>query len=199
MLISFLCCFQLSKHIILLINATDDDTDVITGVNRFIEENLDGRHIRFKKGYRHVIELGRTTDNCVVAVECSGHGAWRDNGWVDDGCYTAVRLIAELMTVKQQAATNMLDQISISNLITELQEPCESIELRCKVLGGREAISDTSRLALAALENTAALTPLWKVEKVNYEGLRVAVLGDIDGWCVSINFSMCCGFLTVKE
>lgn len=83
------------------------DSATSNGLSRFIEGTLGGKHVRFKKGYRYVIEKGRSIDGCVVAVECSGHGAWKDNGWVDDGCYTAVKLIAELSVMRRLQANRL--------------------------------------------------------------------------------------------
>jgi phosphomannomutase len=49
------------------------DSATSNGLTRFIEGTLKGKHVRFKKGYRYVIEKGRSIEGCVVAVECSGH------------------------------------------------------------------------------------------------------------------------------
>lgn len=156
------------------------DSATSEGVTKFIEETLGGRHVRYKKGYRYVIERAREEPGSVAAVECSGHGAWRDNGWVDDGCYTAVRIIAELLASHKEADSNLF---SLSDLITDLQEPVESVELRCKILVGRESMEEVARLAVQALREIADAVPSWQVEPINYEGLRVKV-GDGTGWCM---------------
>ena len=157
------------------------DSATSEGVTKFIEDALGGRHVRYKKGYRYVIERAREEPGSVAAVECSGHGAWRDNGWVDDGCYTAVRIITELMVASYQEAESNL--FSLSQLITELQEPIESVELRCNILGGRESMEDVAGLAAQTLREIADAVPSWQVEPINYEGLRVKV-GDGTGWCM---------------
>ena len=156
------------------------DSATSEGVTKFIEDVLGGRHVRYKKGYRYVIERAREEPGSVAAVECSGHGAWRDNGWVDDGCYTAIRIIAELIASHDEAGSNLF---SLSQLITDLEEPAESVELRCNILSGRETMGEVARLAVQALREIADGVPSWQVEPINYEGLRVKV-GDGSGWCM---------------
>jgi phosphomannomutase len=141
--------------------------------------------MRYKKGYRYVIEKGRSIQGCVAAVECSGHGAWKENGWVDDGSYTAVKLVAELslmrrnqkLTQKQGAGVKDTQLCRLSDLLIGLEEPAESVELRFRVLGGPSSMSDVTHKALLSLREVALSVGkkgyLWKVEEINYEGLRV--------------------------
>ena len=172
------------------------DSATSNGLSRFIE-SLGGTHVRYKKGYRFVIEKGRSIDGCVAAVECSGHGAWKDNGWVDDGCYTAVRLVTELslMRLKQHNTANSasasidsidINQISrLSDLLIGFTEPEESTELRFRVIGGPGSMKVITERAITTLQDIAN-SPLcnipqdrnqssfsWNVEKINYDGLRI--------------------------
>jgi len=43
---------------------------------------------------------------------------------------------------------------------------------------------DTSAAVLKEFREVAMITSGWTVEPVNYEGLRVAVGGEVDGWCM---------------
>lgn len=182
----------------------DDDVSVVTdsstsnGVSSFIEQNLGGKHIRYKKGYRYVIELARSTPDCAVAVECSGHGAWKDNGWVDDGCYSAVRIIAALAKYRKM---NGNASAILSDLINDLREPAESVEIRCRMMLSNDQdnsknyydrISDVASKAVGSLRELAEKTNNWKVDPINYEGLRVSVQHNNNsertientGWCM---------------
>lgn len=173
------------------------DSATSNELSRFIE-SLGGKHLRYKKGYRYVIEKGRSIEGCVAAVECSGHGAWRDNGWVDDGCYTAVKLVAELALMRFEQSAELrkkaaigLETVSpielcrLSDLLVGLAEPKESVELRFRITGGPAKMEEITQRALAALK-AVAVSPhcnavrgdlessySWEIEKVNYEGLRV--------------------------
>ena len=173
------------------------DSATSNELSQFIE-SLGGRHVRYKKGYRYVIEKGRSIEGCVAAVECSGHGAWRDNGWVDDGCYTAVKLVAELALMRLEQAAELRIKAAegtesksnaqlcrLSDLLVGLDEPKESVELRFRVNGGPAKMKEVTERALAALAAVACssncnvdLGPAessysWNIEEENYEGLRV--------------------------
>jgi phosphomannomutase len=64
-------------------------TDSVTsdGLTEFINEN-GGKHLRFKRGYRNVIdkqiELTQQGINCPLAIETSGHAAFKENYFLDD-------------------------------------------------------------------------------------------------------------------
>ncbi|KAI3740462.1 hypothetical protein L2E82_30892 [Cichorium intybus] len=60
---------------------TTSVTDSVTsdGITTFIQKKLGGKHHQFKRGYKNVIVEGiRLT---------SGHGALKENHWLDDGAY----------------------------------------------------------------------------------------------------------------
>ena len=98
---------------------------------------------------------------------------------MDDGCYTAVRIIAEMVENSKKSGK----YFSLSDLIAALEEPAESVELRCAILAGRERMEEVAALAGAAVDEVAKETIDWKVEPVNYEGIRVRVEGG-SGWCM---------------
>jgi phosphomannomutase len=173
------------------------DSATSNGLSEFIE-SIGGTHVRYKKGYRFVIEKGRSIEGCVAAVECSGHGAWKDNGWVDVGCYTAVRLVTELSLMRLQQrhtlstaaavggdAVDRKELSRLSDLLIGFTEPEESTELRFRVTGGPSSMKEITEKAVATLKDIAN-SPLcniaqepnqscfsWNIEKINHEGLRV--------------------------
>ena len=68
-------------------------TDSLTsdGLREFIEKTLGGKQIRFKRGYKNVIdksiELNNEGVNSPLAIETSGHAALKENYFLDDGAY----------------------------------------------------------------------------------------------------------------
>ena len=81
-------------------------TDSVTssGLTRFIGE-WGGTHYRFKRGYRNVIDeavrLNEEGIDCPLAIETSGHAAFRDNHFLDDGMYLVTLLICKAMDLKR--------------------------------------------------------------------------------------------------
>ena len=53
---------------------------------------------RFKRGYKNVIgkgvELNARGEDCQLMMETSGHGALKENFFLDDGAYLAVKVCA---------------------------------------------------------------------------------------------------------
>ena len=151
-----------------------------TGMGAFIE-SLGGSHDRFKMGYRNVIDRAAETEPepALLAIETSGHSAWRDNAFVDDGCYTAARLIGRLARERRaaDAAGGLLGMLGDS-----LAEPVESIKVKMGVAGGLGDVPKAEEALCAALRRAADGTDGWSMEAVNHDGLRCAV-GD-DGWLI---------------
>ncbi|NET47915.1 MAG: phosphomannomutase/phosphoglucomutase [Merismopedia sp. SIO2A8] len=107
-------------------------TDSITsdGLTQFIEQELKGIHHRFKRGYKNVINeskrLNQEGQESWLAIETSGHGAMKENYFLDDGAYLITKLLVEL-------AKANLEGRSLTDLIATLKEPVESTELRLKI------------------------------------------------------------------
>ena len=74
-------------------------TDSITSrqLTDFIENRLGLRHLRFKRGYKNVInkaqELNAEGIDCQLAIETSGHAALKENYFLDDGAYLATKIV----------------------------------------------------------------------------------------------------------
>lgn len=79
-------------------------TDSVTsdGLAEFIEAR-GGRHVRYRRGYRNVInkcvEINNDSESglrCELAMETSGHGAMAENYFLDDGTYSASQIVIML-------------------------------------------------------------------------------------------------------
>lgn len=155
-------------------------TDSITsdGLTRFIEQDLQGIHHRFKRGYKNVINesmrLNQAGQESWLAIETSGHGAMQENHFLDDGAYLVSKLLIELAKAK------LVGQ-SLTDLIANLQEPQEAAEFRIKIT--TEDFKAHGDRVIAALKEFAATQADWQVVPQNYEGVRVSCSSAIeDGW-----------------
>lgn len=153
-------------------------TDSVTssGLKTFIEDELGGTHYRYRRGYKNVIDEAIRLTNagqiCPLAIETSGHAAFKDNYFLDDGAYLITRIIIKLAQLRNEGK-------SIEDLIASLKEPVERKELRINITEpdfkalGQKIISD--------LEQFALNQPNWKVADDNREGIRV-FCNEADGW-----------------
>ena len=155
-------------------------TDSITsdGLTDFIEKKLGGKHHRFKRGYRNVINeairLNKKGKECHLAIETSGHAALRENYWLDDGAYLVSFLLAKMAHLQR-------NKKSLEDLIRELQHPLEEKEFRIRVL--TEDFASYGQQVLDNLVVFAGKQEGWQVVTPNYEGVRVACDPDHgDGW-----------------
>jgi phosphomannomutase len=154
-------------------------TDSITsdGLTQFIE-HLGGKHHRFKRGYKNVIEESvRLNDSGVpswLAIETSGHGAMKENYFLDDGAYLATKLLVELAKAKQQGKL-------LTDLTADLQEPLESKEFRLTIQ--TEDFQAYGNQVIAKLQEFANAQKDWTVVPHNYEGVRISSDSPTeDGW-----------------
>ena len=143
------------------------DSITSTGLAKFIEAK-GGIHHRFKRGYKNVINesirLNDAGQDSQLAIETSGHGALKENYFLDDGAYLVTKLLIELARGKKMGYT-------LESMIAELEEPAESKEFRMNILlddfkvYGQQVIDD--------LTAYAAKMPGWSLAPSNYEGVRV--------------------------
>ncbi len=155
-------------------------TDSITsdGLTKFIEQDLQGVHHRFKRGYKNVINeslrLDRSGQESWLAIETSGHGAMKENHFLDDGAYLVSKLLIEL-------AKSKLAGKSLTDLIANLQEPVESEEFRIGIKA--EDFKACGNLVIENLQAFASQQSDWKIVPNNYEGVRISCPSlDEDGW-----------------
>jgi phosphomannomutase len=159
-------------------------TDSVTseGLETFLQDDLGLQHVRYLKGYANVINKARELTeagiaNAEVAIETSGHCAMQENGYLDDGTYTAVKVIGLLARVARDN-----DSKSVLDLISNLKEMPEEGELRMPVLDETLqttlAVFDFMALEIEQLcqslgsdEDSAVAT--WSLDEDNLEGIRV--------------------------
>lgn len=99
--------------------------------------------------------------DCPLAVETSGHCAFADNHFLDDGAYMAARLLALLA-----------DGEDLEGKIADLEEPAEEAEVRLKI-----AAEDFRAAGEAVLQRVRAAIgqrPDWGANH-DYEGVRATV------------------------
>lgn len=151
-------------------------TDSLTsdGLREFIENDLGGKQLRFKRGYKNVIdksiELNNSGVNSPLAIETSGHAALKENYFLDDGAYLATKIVILLAKLNKQGKC-------IDDLIKNLKEPAESVEIRIPIL--LDDFTAYGEKVIADLQKYAENRDGWEVEKENYEGVRINVKG---GW-----------------
>ncbi len=155
-------------------------TDSITssGLAEYIEKTLGGKHRRFKRGYRNVINeavrLNREGVECPLAIETSGHAAMKENFFLDDGAYLVTKIIIKSAKLRAEGRT-------LEDLLAPLREPAEAKELRFPILP--EDFRSVGERVVAALTDYAKTQPGWTIAPDNFEGVRVSLdKGHGNGW-----------------
>ncbi|KAF6166241.1 hypothetical protein GIB67_031025 [Kingdonia uniflora] len=131
-------------------------TDSVTsdGLTAFIEKKLGGKHHRFKRGYKNVI----------------------------DEAVRLVKLLNKLASARATGAGS--GSKVLTDLVEGLEEPSVAVELRLKIDQNHTDIQGGSfrtygEAVLKHLENTIDSDPELHKAPINYEGLRVSGYG---GW-----------------
>lgn len=153
------------------------DSITSTGLARFIREK-GGIHHRFKRGYRNVINesirLNGIGQDSQLAIETSGHGALKENYFLDDGAYLVTKLLIELARGRKEGYT-------LESLIGSLEEPAESVEFRMNIL--LEDFKPYGQQVIDELTAYVSGRPGWSLADSNYEGVRVNLdKAHGDGW-----------------
>ncbi len=150
-------------------------TDSVTsdGLRDFIMAK-GGKHIRFKRGYKNVINeavrLNALGVNTPLAIETSGHAAMKENFFLDDGAYLVTRIIIKMALLKKEGR-------DISDLLYGLKMPQEAAEARIKFTSenwqglGKQIIGDLTGYSAAH----------YRTAPDNAEGIR-ANIDTYDGW-----------------
>lgn len=156
------------------------DSVTSTQLHDFIENQLGLTHHRFKRGYRNVINesirLNEAGIDSQLAIETSGHGAFKDNYFLDDGAY-----LATLITIK--ASLLKREDKEISHILGSLKDPLEAMELRLPI--SQDDFQAYGDEVLDALTNwvTSLNDQDIQIELPNYEGVRVKLSGKYgEGW-----------------
>ena len=146
-------------------------TDSVTsdGLTKFIEAK-GGKHLRFKRGYKNVIleaqRLNGQGEYAPLAIETSGHAAFLENSFLDDGAYLIVRILIALSKA-------MKDGKTLADLIADLEEPKEAAEIRISF----KPDVDYKTLGNAIIKDLRAYaeaTAYTELPSNNYEGCRIS-------------------------
>ena len=159
-------------------------TDSITSdqLTEYLEQCLGMKHLRFKRGYKNVInksiELNEEGIDSQLAIETSGHAAYKENYFLDDGAYLATKIVIKAAQLKRQG-------VGIEVLLSSLKEPKEAVELRFPIAGenfgeyGEKVLEGLKKWAEAhAAEGVSVVKP-------NFEGVRLNFRREgLSGWCL---------------
>ena len=153
-------------------------TDSITssGLKVFIENELNAKHYRYRRGYKNVIdkavELCESGEIAPLAIETSGHAAFKNNYFLDDGAYLITRIVIKLAQLKAEGK-------EIADLISSLREPVERKEIRFNIT--ESDFRPVGERIITELETLAASNENWQIADDNREGIRVSCK-EADGW-----------------
>ncbi|MCU0856968.1 MAG: hypothetical protein MUC65_01005 [Pontiellaceae bacterium] len=147
------------------------DSVTSTGLKQWIEGKLGGVHHRFKRGYKNVINesirLNRAGKESWLAMETSGHGALRENYFLDDGAYQIAKIL--IKTAQLHAA----GKGGVDGLVAGLPEPAEAKEYRAKIKTAD--FGPYGDELLKQFEQFVANEPGWSITPNNFEGVHVTV------------------------
>ena len=126
----------------------------------------------YKRGYKNVIdkckELNAGGEYSPLAIETSGHAAFAENYYLDDGAYLIVKI---LISMAQQAKKGK----GLLSVISDLKRPVEEAEIR---LGFTEKSIDFKAEGARVIEEltkAASLNPALTLAPENYEGVRIGL------------------------
>ncbi len=151
-------------------------TDSVTsdGLKDFIAR-CGGRQHRFKRGYKNVINecirLNKEGIFSPLAIETSGHAAFKDNYYLDDGAYLVTRLIIELSKLSREGK-------NLSELIRDLRNPAEEAEIRMNITS--VDFKAAGNAALKKLE-AFAVSRGYIIADDSCEGIKITLPG-FEGW-----------------
>lgn len=144
------------------------DSVTSTGLTEFINHDLGGVHLRFKRGYRNVInkqiELVKEGVTCPLAIETSGHAAFKDNYYLDDGAYLITKIVIKLAQLGKEGK-------KLDSLISALKDPAEALEVRFKI--NEPEFKAYGLKVIDELKAYAKNKDGWRLAEDNYEGVRI--------------------------
>lgn len=146
-------------------------TDSVTsdGLREFIEDILGGKHIRFKRGYKNVIDeaVRRTKlgENTPLAIETSGHAAFKENYYLDDGAYLVTKIIIKAAVLRKENK-------KIGDCIASLRKSLEEKELRFNIT--EENFREIGEKLIEDIKEVAEKNDEMILAPDNYEGVRVS-------------------------
>jgi phosphomannomutase len=170
-------------------------TDSVTsdGLTTFIAA-AGGKHYRYRRGYKNVIdkgvELAAAGVDVPLMIETSGHGAMAENHYLDDGAYLAVKVLIEAGR-RRLAGQGDVEQLLVRSISrvnpyalrlsapfraqSTLREPLEEAEFRLPLLGADFKAEGAEVVDALAAEVRAGGFPRWTGAAENHEGFRACV------------------------
>ncbi len=155
-------------------------TDSVTSdeLSEFLSGKLGLRHFRYRRGYKNIIdkgiELNAAGERCELVAETSGHCAFRENDFSDDGAYLCARVIIRLAQLKAQGR-------KLEDMLEGFREPAEAEEVRFTI--EEEDFKAYGESVLEDFRAFCATEPGCTIVEPNYEGIRVSYAMDgTKGW-----------------
>lgn len=152
-------------------------TDSVTteGLRKFIEAH-GGVQKRFKRGYRNVIDEAKRLCamgvDAPLAIESSGHVAFSEHYFLDDGAYFIAKILVAFANLRKNGG-------KLTDLIAGLETPTEEGDIRLNfVTEGWRELADKIMSRLNGLSER-----LLKLSSDNYEGVR-AYVSHADGYFI---------------
>ncbi|TDO83503.1 phosphomannomutase [Halanaerobium saccharolyticum] len=146
---------------------TDSVTSV--GLKEFIENKLGGVHHRFKRGYKNVINEAKRLETegitAPLAIETSGHAAFKENYFLDDGAYLVAKVLIKMANLKVE------ENRKIGDLIADLKEANIKEEYRMTIQ--LNEFKEYGQQILADLKEFIKEIDEWEIAPKNYQGVRV--------------------------
>ena len=148
-------------------------TDSITseGLKEFIEA-LGGKHHRFKRGYKNVINESKRLNEegieSALAIETSGHAALKENYFLDDGAYLVAKILIKLAKLNKEGK-------ELSSIMEGFKESIEEEEFRLNI--NEEDFRTYGNTILEKFKVKAENSEDLIIAKPNYEGLKVYLKG----------------------
>lgn len=156
------------------------DSITSTGLTEFLTSELGLKHHRFKRGYRNVInesiKLNNEGIDSQLAIETSGHAAYKENAFLDDGAYLATKIVIKAASLKAEGK-------GIETLIEGLRQPAEADDFRFDIT--TEAYGPYGDKVLADMEAWISDESGISIVEPNYEGIKINfVKGSGNGWAL---------------
>uniref|UniRef100_A0A0D3GGP0 phosphoglucomutase (alpha-D-glucose-1,6-bisphosphate-dependent) n=1 Tax=Oryza barthii TaxID=65489 RepID=A0A0D3GGP0_9ORYZ len=127
------------------------DARTSDGLTRFIQAR-GGHHCLYRVGYRNVIDKGVQLNadgvETHLMMETTGHGALKENNFLDDGAYMVVKIIIEMVRMRLVGLEG-----SVGTIIMDLEEPAESKLMRMNILGEAKYAKQRGTQAVETFRN----------------------------------------------
>ncbi len=155
------------------------DSIASDGAEKFVSEHLGAKLELFKRGYKNVINeqkrLNAEGKSCPLAIETSGHAAFAENDYLDDGAYLVTRLIIKAAQLAQSGKT-------LADLISGMEELQFETELRAAITA--DDFRASGEEMLSALKKDQQDKPTRRVRDDSHEGVRINFSENGGGWFV---------------